>query len=231
MASKVWDDLSMWNSDFSQVSNHLFDLKRVNELELTMLDAFNYEVKVSASDYAKYYFQLRSLIARLKFSKNSLYEDKDSEALMGSQSPGPDQLDSTLGLMPLDLMGAKKLQLATERYESKQTSDYNMKRRNTVDYSYEVKGLESVPVPLAIRRNQSDAMDSAGHHHVAMEHHHTVPVLLEQLMHSEHNDADGVAHTSSKHTTPIGKYSIGKDFRLDSTNNSSLYDPSNRISE
>merc|ERR1719453_860347 len=30
MASKVWDDLSMWNADFSQVC-HSFTLKRINE--------------------------------------------------------------------------------------------------------------------------------------------------------------------------------------------------------
>ena len=234
MASKVWDDLSMWNVDFSHVSDHLFDLKRVNDLELTMLDAFNYEVKVSASDYAKYYFQLRSLIARLKFSKNSLYDD--SELLL--EAMPTDNMDSTLGLMPLDLSGAKRLQLATEKYENKQTSDYNMKRRNTVDYSYDMKILgDNIPaVPLSIRRNQSDAMDSSGHHHLNTEHHHTVPVLLEQLMHSEHNDADGVTHTSSKHNTPVGKNVNNiksKDFRseLSTSSNSSLYEVSNRISE
>lgn len=38
MASKVWDDLSMWNADFSQVCSS-FNLNRINELELAMLDA------------------------------------------------------------------------------------------------------------------------------------------------------------------------------------------------
>lgn len=33
MSSKVWDDLSMWNADFSQVSPS-FTLRRINELEL-----------------------------------------------------------------------------------------------------------------------------------------------------------------------------------------------------
>jgi hypothetical protein len=37
MASKVWDDLSMWNVDFSKVCKS-FTLKRINELELAMLE-------------------------------------------------------------------------------------------------------------------------------------------------------------------------------------------------
>lgn len=52
MASKVWDDLSMWNVDFSQVYPS-FDLLRVNSLELSMLEALKYVIRVSASEYAK----------------------------------------------------------------------------------------------------------------------------------------------------------------------------------
>jgi hypothetical protein len=77
MASKVWDDLSMWNADFSQVRAcviegfwmymcefkhtlkplHVcvwvyvqvcpsFTLKRINELELAVLDTLRYSIKV-----------------------------------------------------------------------------------------------------------------------------------------------------------------------------------------
>ena len=42
-----------------------FDLRRVNTLELAMLDALKYVIRVSASEYAKYYFYLRSMMARL----------------------------------------------------------------------------------------------------------------------------------------------------------------------
>lgn len=50
--------------DFSQVYPS-FDLRRVNTLELAMLDALKYVIRVSASEYAKYYFYLRSMMARL----------------------------------------------------------------------------------------------------------------------------------------------------------------------
>jgi hypothetical protein len=92
----------MWNVDFSQISPS-FDLRRINELELAVLDALNYEVKVPAGEYAKYYFHLRSMIARLGF------HDKSNT---GSK------------LCPLNLQGARKLQLATESYEeAKLTSE------------------------------------------------------------------------------------------------------------
>ena len=92
MASKVWDDLSMWNVDFSNVCSS-FDLQRVNELEMAMLDIMSYRIKVSASEYAKYYFHLRSMMARL----------------------GMHQIGSN---RPLDLISARKLQLATENLQS-----------------------------------------------------------------------------------------------------------------
>lgn len=94
MASKVWDDLSMWNVDFSNVFASSFDLRRINELELAMLDALQYNVKVKAGEYAKYYFHLRSMMAHLGYYKDSLLPD----------------------LQPLDMLSARKLQLNTQRF-------------------------------------------------------------------------------------------------------------------
>ena len=58
LASKVWDDLSMWNCDFSKIGpgGVTFSLSRTNELEIALLLALEYKVKVNASEYAKYYF-------------------------------------------------------------------------------------------------------------------------------------------------------------------------------
>mmetsp|Transcript_25390 Transcript_25390/g.30092 ORF Transcript_25390/g.30092 Transcript_25390/m.30092 type:complete len:479 (-) Transcript_25390:178-1614(-) len=93
MSSKVWDDLSMWNADFSQVCPS-FTLKRINELELGLLEFLQYNVKVSASDYAKYYFHLRSYCVRL-----GLTHDLDS-------------------LAPLNLNGAQKLSVLSAQYQA-----------------------------------------------------------------------------------------------------------------
>lgn len=60
LASKVWDDLSMWNADFSKICPK-FPLKRINQLEVCLLEAVKYDVRISNSQYAEYYFRLRSM--------------------------------------------------------------------------------------------------------------------------------------------------------------------------
>lgn len=70
LASKVWDDLSMWNIDFSNVCGRgggwlvVYTLPRINQLELALLKELNFNVKVPASEYAKYYFLIRSILIK-----------------------------------------------------------------------------------------------------------------------------------------------------------------------
>ena len=69
LASKVWDDLSMWNIDFSNVSANTaglthFSLHRINDLEIALLKSLNFDVTVPASEYAKYYFLIRTMLLR-----------------------------------------------------------------------------------------------------------------------------------------------------------------------
>lgn len=69
LASKVWDDLSMWNIDFSNVSVNSgvlssFSLKRINQLELAVLVCLNFAVTIPGSEYAKYYYLLRNMMIR-----------------------------------------------------------------------------------------------------------------------------------------------------------------------
>jgi hypothetical protein len=96
MSSKVWDDLSMWNADFSQTcpSGVSFSLKRVNELEIAMLECLKYSVKVLASEYAKYYFLLRTMLIR--------------SGLVGE--------DIVNASSPLDIDGAKKLEHLSTKF-------------------------------------------------------------------------------------------------------------------
>ncbi|KAG7346634.1 WW domain containing protein [Nitzschia inconspicua] len=97
LSSKVWDDLSMWNVDFSQSCppGVSFSLKRINELELAVLNALSFKVKVPASEYAKYYFLLRSMLIK--------------SGLAG---------DDLSALNPLDVEGARKLQQVSTQFES-----------------------------------------------------------------------------------------------------------------
>jgi len=93
----------MWNSDFSHCvscrdSGVRFPLYRINELERAMLSCLKYNVKVSASEYAKYYFLLRSMLIR--------------------SGLGGKDLNS---LAPLDIEGAKQLELRSASAQQTQT--------------------------------------------------------------------------------------------------------------
>jgi len=58
----------MRNIDFSLVVSG-FSLQQINELEVTMLNALSYHVKVSTREYAKYYFLLRSMLLRYNMDR------------------------------------------------------------------------------------------------------------------------------------------------------------------
>ena len=63
LAQKVWDDRSLHNVDFSTFCP-MFTLKEINHLELKFLELIDYDVSISSSLYASYYFQLRTLCQR-----------------------------------------------------------------------------------------------------------------------------------------------------------------------
>lgn len=184
MASKVWDDLSMWNVDFSQISES-FDLQRINELELAVLEALKYEVKVPAGEYAKYYFHLRSMIARLGY-----HTQRETE------------------LKPLNVDGARKLQLATEEYannmmdtsqNSKDNSSIRGRARSLV-YEPDSDSTDIPTTPCKLNRHSSADAQAPRSHQKARS------VLLEHLLHSTHIHGDG-GNTAdpSIHRTPSKK--------------------------
>eukprot|EP00903_Cladosiphon_okamuranus_P013559 g12630.t1 len=68
LASKVWQDLSSWNVEFSTVYPE-YSLKSINRLELLFLGAMKWDMSISSSLYAKYYFALRSLTEKEDFRR------------------------------------------------------------------------------------------------------------------------------------------------------------------
>ncbi|XP_063090455.1 cyclin-Y-like protein 1 [Cavia porcellus] len=60
LAFKVWHDKAVWNIHFCQILKNLA-LQDINQLERHYLCLLEFNVNVSASTYAKYYFDLRSL--------------------------------------------------------------------------------------------------------------------------------------------------------------------------
>ena len=61
VASKVWDDDSLENVHFPKVMADV-SINMINQLEQTFVDFFlDYDLVVKGSEYAKYYFIMRSL--------------------------------------------------------------------------------------------------------------------------------------------------------------------------
>lgn len=60
LASKVWDDLSMWNDDFQRL-DPTYTLEHINAAEATLLRLLKFNTIISAGEYAKYYFSLRTM--------------------------------------------------------------------------------------------------------------------------------------------------------------------------
>ncbi|KDO26328.1 hypothetical protein SPRG_08401 [Saprolegnia parasitica CBS 223.65] len=79
LASKVWQDLSSWNVEISNIYPQ-FPLHCINRLERLFLHYIQWDLYISGSVYAKYYFALRSLTEKKTFDaersaavKNELY--------------------------------------------------------------------------------------------------------------------------------------------------------------
>lgn len=62
MASKMYDDLSMINADFVTVCQHQFSLENINRMELAVVLLLRFNLNVSMSNYAQYYFKLRAIL-------------------------------------------------------------------------------------------------------------------------------------------------------------------------
>ena len=66
VASKVWDDDSLENVHFPKVMSDVTH-KMINKLEQVLLDVIlNYDLVVKGSEYAKYYFIMRTLAEELR---------------------------------------------------------------------------------------------------------------------------------------------------------------------
>jgi len=85
LASKVWDDMSMWNVDFAGIFAAL-TLKKINAWEGLFLNGIQFNVVVSASEYTAMYFKLREFYSHAKIQLAPLRRDKAEklEAMTGA---------------------------------------------------------------------------------------------------------------------------------------------------
>eukprot|EP00605_Chrysophyceae_sp_TOSAG23-4_P002639 GSChrysophyteH1.ASY1.ANO1.2915.1 assembled CDS len=128
MASKVWDDLSMCNEDFAGILTS-WDLKRVNKLELLVLETLQWDMKVHPGTYAKYYFILRSLVVHMNLA-----------------SPGPSMENNHL--VPFDLAQARSLRLVPESKRGiihGKTDNPSTKGHHYSDVHASKRGIPEVP--------------------------------------------------------------------------------------
>eukprot|EP00560_Eucampia_antarctica_P006749 CAMPEP_0197825518 /NCGR_PEP_ID=MMETSP1437-20131217/2576_1 /TAXON_ID=49252 ORGANISM="Eucampia antarctica, Strain CCMP1452" /NCGR_SAMPLE_ID=MMETSP1437 /ASSEMBLY_ACC=CAM_ASM_001096 /LENGTH=592 /DNA_ID=CAMNT_0043425535 /DNA_START=339 /DNA_END=2117 /DNA_ORIENTATION=+ len=66
LASKVWQDLSSWNIEFASVYPQ-YSPDAINRLEVLFLKMVKWDLYISSSLYAKYYFALRSILEKQDF--------------------------------------------------------------------------------------------------------------------------------------------------------------------
>lgn len=104
LSSKVWDDESFENANVAQVFT-LYSLAEINQMERIFLSFINYEVQVSAKEYAKYYFILRT------FSQDSA---------------------KSFPLQPLDVETVRKLQKNGEKAEETLKGTYGEAMNKTL---------------------------------------------------------------------------------------------------
>eukprot|EP00826_Nyctotherus_ovalis_P019171 TRINITY_DN15861_c0_g1_i3.p1 TRINITY_DN15861_c0_g1~~TRINITY_DN15861_c0_g1_i3.p1 ORF type:complete len:201 (+),score=43.02 TRINITY_DN15861_c0_g1_i3:217-819(+) len=77
VGSKVWDDESFENVHFTKAFPDV-SLKEINELERIYLSLIGYRLNINGSEYAKYYFILRTVAERanVKFPLKPMHIDK-----------------------------------------------------------------------------------------------------------------------------------------------------------
>lgn len=87
VAQKVWDDKSLLNVDFSVICS-AYSLKDINRLEKQFLELVQYNVSISASLYASYYFELRTLCEKQErdWSLKPLTEEQQRNLVSRAQA-------------------------------------------------------------------------------------------------------------------------------------------------
>ena len=69
LASKVWQDIGSWNSEIAEIYPQ-YSLQSINTLEGLFCGQIKWELYISSSVYAKYYFALRSLTEKQDFRRS-----------------------------------------------------------------------------------------------------------------------------------------------------------------
>uniref|UniRef100_A0A1I8IZS4 CYCLIN domain-containing protein n=3 Tax=Macrostomum lignano TaxID=282301 RepID=A0A1I8IZS4_9PLAT len=82
LASKVWDDQAVWNVDYCQILKDA-KVEDMNELERKYLELIQFNINVPAPVYARYYFELRSLVTAHGMGQPAGRLTRDRAACLG----------------------------------------------------------------------------------------------------------------------------------------------------
>lgn len=104
LASKIWDDDSLENVHFPQVMSDI-TLKEITALEKVFLMVLDYDLVIKGSEYAKYYFILKTLA---------------------------DSFNSTLPMGPLTVDQMSNLQNNTSKVENELREKYNQMNQSNL---------------------------------------------------------------------------------------------------
>eukprot|EP01006_Ploeotia_vitrea_P051393 TRINITY_DN67553_c7_g1_i1.p1 TRINITY_DN67553_c7_g1~~TRINITY_DN67553_c7_g1_i1.p1 ORF type:complete len:304 (-),score=-22.85 TRINITY_DN67553_c7_g1_i1:50-961(-) len=69
LASKVWQDVGTWNIDMAEIFPQ-YGLQNINKLERIFCSEIKWDLYISPSVYAKYYFAIRSITEKKDFRQN-----------------------------------------------------------------------------------------------------------------------------------------------------------------
>jgi hypothetical protein len=90
MASKVWDDFAMTNSDYSQIFKNM-SLPILNKMEETILSLFNYQLQLSPEEFGFYNNTFTAMILDAKLN-NSIKLLNQQKSISFSPLSSPDDL-------------------------------------------------------------------------------------------------------------------------------------------
>jgi hypothetical protein len=98
LASKVWQDYGSWNSEFAEVYPQ-FTVAAINRLERLFCINIGWELYIPSSQYAKYYFALRSLTATKDFRRKYTVMMTSAPRALEIEKRSEDLKDEYLGTL------------------------------------------------------------------------------------------------------------------------------------
>jgi hypothetical protein len=154
LASKIWDDLSMINEDFSTFLP--FSLDQINKWEIAFLNKLSFNVRVKASEYARKYFELRQ------------HQQSTSGGTGGSGGSGGNKSSTSSSgetkrvqeQTPLDMESAHRLEALSVSAQSR----FEVLYGTVPDSSGSVHNMQKKgnPIPIRMSRSISDSSNVSG---------------------------------------------------------------------